>query len=127
VNDREPAIGTDTVGLVLGPVRFAWTERDAILYALGIGARHPDDLPCLYEGVPGGLRVEPTFALCAVTLMLAPLVDALRIDLRALLHGSQALDLHRVPAPNGACTVTRRVTGAWDKGRAAIVDCEDVV
>jgi acyl dehydratase len=125
VNARETAIGPGTVGLELGPVAFEWTERDAILYALGIGARHPDDLAYLYEG--GGLRVEPTFALCAVSRMLPPLVAALDIDLLGLLHGTQSIELHRVPAPAGACSVTRRVTGAWDKGRAAIVDCEDVV
>jgi acyl dehydratase len=129
VNDREPRpIGPGLVGLVVGPVRQEWAERDAILYALGIGARHPRDLELLYEGAtPDGPRVAPTFALTAVTLMLPPLVEALGIDLRALLHASQGIELHRVPPARGACTVTRRVTSVWDKGRAAMVDCEDVV
>jgi acyl dehydratase len=122
------AVNVPRVGDELAPITFAWTERDAILYALGIGARLPDDLPYLYEGPDGaGPRVAPTFALAAITLALPPLVDALAIDLRALLHAAQAVDLHRVPPPDGTATVTRRVTGVWDKGRAALVDCEDTV
>ena len=74
----DPAV----VGLTLGPVTHEWSERDAVLYALGIGARLPDDLPYLFERhAPTGLAVMPTFALTAVTRMLPPLVEALAIDL----------------------------------------------
>jgi len=121
-------IGPDLVGLELGPVEHRWSERDAILYALGIGARHPRDLELLYERAsPIGPRVAPTFALTACTLMLGPLVDALSIDLRHLLHAGQGLEIHRVPPARGECLVQRRVVGVSDKGRAAIVECEDLV
>jgi acyl dehydratase len=120
-----PAIGPGLVGHTLAPIAYDWTERDTIIYALGIGARLPADLDYLYEG--RGPRVPATFALAALTLALPPLVDALAIELTALLHASQAIELHRVPAPSGSGTVTRRVSGVWDKGRAALIDCEDVV
>jgi acyl dehydratase len=131
-----PEIGPALVGHALPPVAWTWDERDAILYALGIGARLPEDLAFLYEGRGGdgagagdaaGPRVAPTFALAAVTLALPPLVAALAIDLRALLHATQSIALHRVPPAHGRATVTRRITGVWDKGRAALVDCEDVI
>ena len=64
-------IGPELLGSSCGPVQHEWTERDAILYSLGIGARLPEDLPFLYEGNQG-LRVEPTFALTAVTPNAAP-------------------------------------------------------
>jgi acyl dehydratase len=121
-------IGPDLVGVALAPVAWRWDDRDVMMYALGIGARLPEDLAYVYEGLTGdGPRVAATFPLAAVTLTLPPLVAALGIDLRALLHASQAIELHRVAAPSGAGTVTRTITGVWDKGRAALVDCEDVV
>jgi acyl dehydratase len=120
-----PAIGPGLVGHALDPIEWAWTDRDVMLYALGIGARLPGDLPFLYEG--HGPRVAATFPLAATTLALFPLIDALGIDLRALLHASQAIELHRVPAASGRAVVTRRITGVWDKGRAAIVDVEDAI
>jgi acyl dehydratase len=117
-----------TVGDELAPITYGWTERDAILYALGIGARLPEDLSYVYEGRGGdALKVAPTFALAPITLTLPPLVAALEIDLRALLHAAQAIELHRTPAARGTATVTRRITGVWDKGRAALIDCEDTV
>jgi hypothetical protein len=106
----------------------SWTERDAILYALGIGARHPRDLDLLYErATPDGPIVAPTFALTAVTLMLPPLIEALRIDVRRLMHAGQELEIDRVPPPTGSCAVVRRVVAVWDKERAAIIECEDEV
>jgi acyl dehydratase len=122
------AVSPSLVGLELGPVAYAWSPRDAILYSLGIGARYPTDLEFLYEGArPEGLRVESTFALVAVTRMLPLLVEALGIDLRRLLHAGQELEVLRVPPATGRCQIRRRVTGVWDKGIAAIIDCEDVV
>jgi len=115
----------DLVGRALAPIAWEWDERDAILYALGICARLPEDLEYLYEG--RGPRVAATFPLAAVAQALLPFVAALELDLRTLLHAAQAIELRRVPAPAGAATITRRITGVWDKGRAAMVDCEDVV
>jgi len=120
-----PAIGPDLAGHSLAPISYAWTERDTILYALGIGARLPADLDYVYEA--RGPVVPATFALAAVALALPALVDALEIEVTTLLHASQAIELHRVPAAAGSGTVTRRVTGVWDKGRAALIDCEDGV
>ena len=121
-------IGPDLVGLEVDTVEHRWSASDAILYALGIGARHPRDLELLYERAsPNGPRAAPTFALTACTLMLGPLVDALSIDLRHLLHAGQGFEINRVPPARGECLVQRRVVGVSDKGRAAIVECEDLV
>jgi acyl dehydratase len=122
-----PAIGPGLAGRDIATITYTWDDRDVILYALGIGARLPGDLPFVSEHAPGGLRVTPTFALAPMTLLLAPLVAALGIDLRALLHAGQTLEVHRVPAAAGAATVSRRIAGVQDKGRAALVVCEDVL
>jgi acyl dehydratase len=119
------AIGPALVGLRLGPVEHRWSPRDAILYSLGIGARQPRDLEFLSERC--GPRVEPTFALTAVTPMLPPLVKRLEIDLRKLLHAGQRLTVLRQLEPAGTVSVTRTITGVWDKRTAALIDCEDTV
>jgi len=120
-----PEIDPDLVGHALEEIEWTWTDRDAMLYALSVGARLPEDLPFLYESF--GPRVAAPFPLAGTTLALPPLVDALGIDLRNLLHVSQAVDLPRVVPPAGRAVVRRRVTGVWDKQRAAIVDVEDVL
>jgi acyl dehydratase len=119
------AIGPALVGLRLGPVEHRWSPRDAILYSLGIGARLPRDLPFLYERC--GPRVEPTFALTALNPMLPPLVERLGIDLRHLLHAGQRLTVLRQLNPAGTASITRTITGVWDKGAAALIECEDTI
>jgi acyl dehydratase len=119
------AIGPALVGLRLGPVEHRWSSRDAILYSLGIGARLPRDLAFLYERC--GPRVEPTFALAAITPMLPLLVERIGVDLRRLLHAGQRLTVLRQLEPAGTVSVTRTITGVWDKRTAALIECEDTV
>jgi acyl dehydratase len=119
------AIDPSLVGFELEPVEWSWDDRATILYALSIGARLPDELEYLYE--QSGPRVAATFPLAATTLQLFPLIDALGLDVRGLLHASQSIALLRVPAPAGRATVTRRIVAVWDKGRAAIIECEDSI
>lgn len=124
----DPLISPALVGLELGPIEHVWLERDAILYALSVGARYPADIEFVYEAArPEGLRVTPAFVLTAVAPLLPGLIEALAIDVRRLLHVGQDLHIHRVPPAAGRCEVTRTITGVWDKGNAAIVDCEDTV
>ncbi len=52
-------IRLDRVGKSNGATVHEYTERDVILYHLGIGAR-AEDLDFVYEGVNGGLKVCPT-------------------------------------------------------------------
>lgn len=120
-----PEIGPALVGHALEEIAWAWTDRDVMLYALSVGARLPEDLAFLYESF--GPRVAAPFPLAGTTLALPPLVAELGIDLKDLLHLAQSVELRRPPAPAGHAVVRRRVTGVWDKERAAIVDVEDEV
>lgn len=104
---------------------YEWNDRDVILYALGIGALLPGDLELLYENAP--LRTAPTFALAPMAGLVMPMVAALEIELPALLHAGQELTMARPLPVQGQARVTRRVVEVVDKGRAALVVCEDAV
>lgn len=105
---------------------YTWDDRDAILYALSVGARVADDLALLYEG-DDGFRTAPTFALAPMAALVMLMVGALGIELGSLLHAGQSLVVHRAMPASGAAPVERRVVEVVDKGRAAIVVCRDTV
>jgi acyl dehydratase len=107
-----------------------YTEKDAILYALGLGLGHDplnaDDLPFVYEK---SIKLLPTFA---VVLgwpgFWARDLDT-GIDWVKLVAGEQGLVLHRPLAPRGIVTAKTRVTEVIDKGpgKGALVYSERVV
>lgn len=116
------ALDLDLVGKPGRPFSFSYTWKDCVLYALGVGARLPDELPFLYE--QRGPAVLPTFA---VVPSFPAMVDALtrvRAEFSRVLHGEQAVTLHRPIPPQGTFTTTATVTGIYDKGKAALVMVE---
>ncbi|MFD4295454.1 MaoC/PaaZ C-terminal domain-containing protein [Rhodococcus sp. NPDC058505] len=110
----------------------SWTERDVILYHLGLGAGvnslDPAELGWVYEK---GLKVLPTFAMVAGqgvsagTLKPAGMnLPGIDIDLRKILHAGQALTLHAPIPTSGTATISSRVADVWDKGKAAVIVLE---
>jgi acyl dehydratase len=118
------------IALDIPEVAQTYAEKDAILYALGLGLGHDplntDELPFVYEK---GLKVLPTFA---VVLgwpgFWARDLDT-GIDWVKLVAGEQGLVLHRPLAPRGAVVGKTRVTEVIDKGpgKGALVYSERVV
>jgi len=109
-----------------------WTERDVILYHLGLGAGvdslNPAELEWVYEK---NLKVLPTFAMVAGQGVSAGAVTAaglnlpgIDIDLRKILHGGQSLTVHAPIPASGAATISSRVADVWDKGKAAVIVLE---
>ncbi|MBF5096106.1 3-alpha,7-alpha,12-alpha-trihydroxy-5-beta-cholest-24-enoyl-CoA hydratase [Azospirillum sp. INR13] len=93
----------------------SWSERDVMLYALGVGMgadpMDEDELPFVYER---GLKVLPTFPIVP-TFAGGPLFR-IGLDTRTLLHGEQAVTLHGPMPASGRGVVDGRMLGAWDKG-----------
>jgi acyl dehydratase len=118
------------LSLDIPEVAQTYTEKDAILYALGLGLGHgplnADELPFVYEQ---GIKVLPTFA---VVLgwpgFWARDLDT-GIDWVKLVAGEQGLVLHRPLTPRGAVIGKTRVTEIIDKGpgKGALVYSERVV
>ncbi|MBM7519622.1 MaoC/PaaZ C-terminal domain-containing protein [Nocardioides nitrophenolicus] len=117
---------------------ISWTRRDVLLYHLSLGAgRHADADPELAytfeQGVDGqGLQVLPTFAVVAGKAISAgdePSAPAMRmpgidVDLHRVLHGGQALTVHRPIPTAGSAELSTCVADVWDKGNAAVVVLE---
>ncbi|MDF1604725.1 MaoC/PaaZ C-terminal domain-containing protein [Nocardioides sp. YIM 152315] len=107
-------------GTRLGERRVSYDERDAILYALAVGAP-ADDLSLVFEE---RLRVLPTFALTLAQWAPDALGSRGAFDTGTAVHGSQRLEV-RAPLPRaGELDLVARVGNVWDKGSAAIFEVE---
>ena len=126
-------IDTD-VALAAAPTtrEVSWTERDVILYHLGLGAGvdslDPAELRWVYEK---DLRVLPTFAMVAGQGVSAGAVvpaglhlPGIDIDLRRILHGGQSVTVHAPIPVSGSATLSSRIADVWDKGKAAVIVLE---
>ena len=99
-------------------LEHAYTARDTILYALGIGLGNPpddpDQLPFVYEA---GLKALPTMAVVLAYPGFWVKDPRTGIDWRRVLHGEQGLVLHK-PLPAAGTVIGRtRITGLVDKGK----------
>ena len=109
------AIDPSAVGAVTEPMLFEWTDRETLLYALGVGAGL-DDLQFTTENSHEiSQQVLPTYAvICCPAFGAAGLVG--KINWAMLLHGSQAIRLHAPLPPAGKLSVVTEVADIQDKG-----------
>src|SRR6202021_2042323 len=116
------------VGIPGEPQVHSWDSKDALLYAVGVGAGLGDPLKELEfttencEGIEQ--QVLPTFAvLVAQTRAVRSLGD---FDRAMLVHAEQYFELHRPLPVQGTVRTTSTVTGIYDKGSGALVVTENV-
>jgi acyl dehydratase len=117
-------INPDAVGSKSEPIRRKWDSKDALIYALGVGAGVVDPLDELQfttentNGVPQ--RVLPTMA-----VVLAPLgagMDKLgSFNPAMLVHGEEGITLHREIPVSGELEAVGEIVGIYDKGKGAVV------
>ena len=118
-------ISKDIVGVTFDPLDFQWSSRDAILYALGVGATPEAELDYVYENK--GPRVLPTYAVIPGMLSMGGLMGKVEINLGMLLHGEQGITLHRELPADDKVQVIGKVKAVWDKGKAAVIETEGVI
>lgn len=108
-------IDPNAVGVTTAAQLFEWTDRDTLLYALGVGAGTAD-LAFTTENSHGiDQQVLPTYAVIACS----PFAAAAKIgsfDFSRLLHGSQAIRLFAPLQPAGKLSVVSEVADIQDKG-----------
>src|SRR5580698_2745671 len=116
------------IGIPGEPQVRSWDSKDALLYAVGVGAGLGDPLQELEfttencEGIEQ--QVLPTFAvLIAQARMGRSLGD---FDRAMLVHAEQYFELHRALPVAGTVRTTSTVTGIYDKGSGALVVTENV-
>jgi acyl dehydratase len=113
-------VDLSAVGKKLEPVQHTYTERDVMLYALGVGAG-PDELPFVYER---DLKVLPTFAVIPSFPAMMNLGGAMQVNPALVLHGEQRIELHASIPTSGTLTTTPVIKAVYDKGKAAVVVVE---
>lgn len=110
----------DAIGLDLGRRVVEYDERDAILYALAVGAR-ASELDLVFERE---LRVLPTFGLALGLWAPDELGRRGLYDVPRALHGAQRLDVFEPLPAAGRLELAARVANVWDKGGAAVFEVE---
>ena len=117
-------LNPDAVGSQSKPGEKSWDSKDAILYALGVGCG-VDDLPFVTENTKGvPQQVLPTMG---VVLGVAGggAYDAVgEINWTMLVHGEQAIELHKPIPVEGTTRSVTTVTGIYDKGSGALLVTE---
>src|SRR5262245_9123775 len=116
-------LNLDAVGTTSEPAESSWGSKDALLYALGVGAGS-GELPFVTENsIDVDQKVLPTMAVVLTTIGggMSALGD---FNFAMLVHGEQGVRLHQpIPVAGRALSQTT-ITGIYDKGKGAVVVME---
>jgi acyl dehydratase len=116
------------MGLKRDGERFRYTDRETMLYAIGIGMGEDpldgNELPYVFE--QPALKTVPSLA---TVLARMPILKDSGFDYTKVVHGEQRLTLHRPLPPEGELLADARVTEAYDKGpgKGAVIYTETKV
>lgn len=125
VDTRPPGarVSTDLVGSTSGEHRVEWSERDTMLYALGVGAGLGDperELNFTTENSGGiALKSLPGFLTILVVGRKPPAL--LPLDVGRFLHAEQGIELLRPLPPAGSGLLSTTIESVLDKGSGAII------
>ncbi|WP_409435022.1 MaoC/PaaZ C-terminal domain-containing protein [Mycobacterium sp. SMC-14] len=109
------ALDPTAIGATADPMPFAWTERDTMLYALGVGAGTADLAFTTENSHDIPQQVLPTYAvICCMGFAAVGKIGTFNPAL--LLHGSQEVRLFAPLPPAGSLQVVAEVADIQDKG-----------
>jgi acyl dehydratase len=118
-------LNPDAVGAASEPVEVAWTSKDALLYAVGVGAG-TGELAYTTENTAG----VPQQALPTLPVVIGMGAGAGvfgqigTFNPAMLVHGQQSVTLHAPLPAEGTAALTSRIVAMYDKGKAAVVVTE---
>jgi acyl dehydratase len=124
-------INPEAVGTQGEPFIATWDSKDCLLYAVGIGAGAADlafstenSRDKSGELIPQ--QVYPTFPVILTRDPGSPMRNIGTFNPAMLVHGQQAVTLHKPVPVEGSAKVVTRITGIYDKGKGAVVATEQV-
>jgi len=117
-------INLDLVGKDLKPIEFSYTEKDVILFALGVGAGIlPHELKYVYENE---LEVLPMFAVIPPFPAFYSFMDedGFSINPVSILHGEHYLEVYQEIPLKDKVVSYPVITGIYDKIKSALIEIE---
>lgn len=116
-------INPEAVGAKGKPSKRSWTSKDALLYAVGVGAG-TDELQFTTENTKDTpQKVLPTFAVI-IGGGGAPWDAVGSFNPALMVHGEQGIELFDEIPPDGELESVGECTAIWDKGSAAVLEFE---
>ena len=116
-------LNPQAVGAQGKPTRRSWTSKDALLYAVGVGAG-TDELQYTTENTKDTpQKVLPTFAVI-IGGGGAPWDEIGSFNPALMVHGEQGIELFDEIPPDGELESVGTCTAIWDKGSAGVVEFE---
>jgi len=119
-------INPDAVGSKGQPTLHSWDGKDAILYALGVGAGAVDPLEELAFTTENTQNVDqqvlPTMAVVLAVGGSSAFGSIGSFNPAMLVHGEQAITLHGPIPVKGEVETVGEITGVYDKVKGAVIE-----
>ena len=121
-------INPDAVGSKGEPGRRSWTSKDALLYAVSVGAGSLDPVTQELEFTTENTKDTQQRALPTMAVVLGAGGGAMgnigSFNPAMLVHGEQAITLHRELPVSGELEAQGEIVGIYDKGKGAVIVTE---
>ncbi|MFO0689891.1 MAG: MaoC/PaaZ C-terminal domain-containing protein [Myxococcota bacterium] len=117
------ALDPKAVGAKGKPARRAWTSKDALLYAVGVGAGTKELQFTTENTKDTPQRVLPTMAVILGGGGV-PFDKIGTFNPALMVHGTEGIELYDEIPPDGEIESVGEITGIWDKGKAAVAEIE---
>ena len=113
------ALNLESVGKTWGPYEFTYSERDLIIYALGVGFTK-ENLEYVYEGAKD-FKAFPTYGVILPSNAAAEAFLSTKANFAMVVHGEQGLQIHKPLPKGGTVQTTTTLEGVYDKGSGALI------
>lgn len=111
------ALKLEAVGKTSEVFTHSYDWKDVALYALSVGAKRDGELDYLFEG--RGPKVLPTYAVVPTFIANMAILPIVGGDFVGVVHGGQAIRLHKPFAPKATLKTVAKIDGVYDLKRLA--------
>jgi acyl dehydratase len=119
-------INPDALGSKGDAFEHRWSSKDALLYALGVGAGAADpfaELEFTTENTANVTQqVLPTMAVVLSVGAAAAMANIGSFNPAMLVHGEQGIELFAPIPVEGTVSTVGEITGIYDKGKGAVIE-----